>query len=112
MSRKPDVKPGTPCGFPQCASTRMAVHWFNGRALCAYHTPFDVDWEGVFMEEEEIMEELEETVVPYSGLYVCGHCDRLSVWNISSRANAGTTWEDYECDEHARKWWPSLFPVV
>jgi len=41
---KPNVRPGVPCEFPVCATDRCAVHEWQGRRLCSYHSPFDVDW--------------------------------------------------------------------
>ncbi len=43
----PKIKVSGPCQFnPRCASDRgrrgMAVHRFQGRNLCGYHSPYDV----------------------------------------------------------------------
>lgn len=39
----------------------------------------------------------------YMGLAPCGHCDALAVWKLVDSDG----FNDYECDEHAREWWPN-----
>lgn len=39
----------------------------------------------------------------YVGLALCGHCDALAVWKLVDSDG----FNDYECDEHAREWWPN-----
>lgn len=109
MLKKPDVRPGMPCEFWHCKSDRMAVHMVNNRRLCAYHSPFDVDWsEGEPVDVAPAPVEVAEKA-PYGGPQECGHCMGESVWRIDTTTPAGGRWTDYECDEHARQWWPDLF---
>jgi hypothetical protein len=49
--------------------------------------------------------------MPSTRVEVCGHCPELSVWHIETIDDKFGVWNDYECDVHAKQWWPTLFPA-
>ena len=47
--------------------------------------------------------------MPSTRVEVCGHCHDMSVWQIESTDDRHRRYIDFECDKHARGWWPRLF---
>ena len=52
-----------------------------------------------------------ERAFAISSIKQCGHCYRGSTWLIESITSSGGIWNDYECEDHAKQWWPHLFPA-
>lgn len=52
-----------------------------------------------------------ERLYPNTRVMACGHCYKTALWRIDSTTASGGLWTDYECYDHARQWWPHLFPA-
>lgn len=62
--------------------------------------------------EQELLDSTPQGVLtPHAGGFkLCGHCHSSAVWEISSAMlTENATWRDFECDLHAKQWWPDLF---
>jgi hypothetical protein len=67
------------------------------------------EWEQDLLKQVDIAQ---ERLFATTRMEECGHCYQTGVWLIESTTASGGIWNDYECDVHARRWWPHLFPAL